>query len=84
MICPSYEAPRFGAPLVTYRYDVDLTKSKGSKLLDDRDFKYGSGEVDRFLVDLHYPDYGDYKELGTQEMHTFHTQTLVRPVCTSR
>jgi hypothetical protein len=89
MICASYEQPRFGAPLVTYQYDVDLTKSNGSKLLDERDFKYGSGEVDRFRVRLNYPGYGiykvwlvfEYRELGGQEIHTFHSEKLVRRVC---
>jgi hypothetical protein len=41
------EEARVGAPLVTYRYEVDLTNSRGLKLLDTREFKYGAGDVDK-------------------------------------
>ncbi|MHC1698584.1 MAG: hypothetical protein AB9919_11100 [Geobacteraceae bacterium] len=87
--CPKYREPGVGLPLVTYRYKVDLTKSKGSKLLDSREFKYGAGDVDKFLVDLKFPDYGvyavwltfNYKKLGEETSYRYETQHIERELC---
>lgn len=87
--CPSYDEPSPGAPLVEYRYKVALTTSKGSKLLDPRDFKYGAGDIDKFLVELTYPDSGvynlwftfNYKILGNEQTQTYETKHLERWVC---
>lgn len=87
--CPSYDEPSVGAPLVEYRYKVDLTTRKGSKLLDTRDFKYGAGDVDKFLVELTYPDSGvyklwftfNYKILGNDQVQTYETKHVERWVC---
>jgi hypothetical protein len=89
MSCSPYEEPRVGAPMVTYRYEVELTKQRDSKLLDNRQFKYGAGDVDEFRIDLDYPGYGvykvwltfNYKEFGSNEIHTFQTEKLVQRVC---
>src|SRR5262249_3221524 len=58
--CPNFRKPTVGAPLVTYRYEVNLSKAAGSKLLETREFKYGPGDVDKFLVDLKFPGDGVY------------------------
>jgi uncharacterized membrane protein len=58
--CTQFKMPLQGAPLVVYKYEVNLTTTKGSKILDAREFKYGSGDIDKFKIDLHYPDYGVY------------------------
>jgi hypothetical protein len=80
--CPEFERPTTGAPLIEYRYEVNLTTSKGSKLLDSKTFKYGSGDADKFHVDLHYPGYGvytiwlsfKYKRLGKQTEQIYETR----------
>ncbi len=87
--CRTFRKPTFEAQLVTYRYEADLTTSDGSKVLDTNEFKYSQGEVDKFLVDLRYPDYGvytvwftfDYTRLGENAAHTFTTDQDVREVC---
>lgn len=87
--CPEFKEPTVGLPLVTYRYRVDLTASKGSKLLDDREFKYGAGDVDKFLVDLTFPDHGiytvwltfRYKKLGESASRLYETEHLERELC---
>ena len=83
------ECPEYREPLVTYRYEVDLTKSSGSKLLDDREFKYGPGDVDKFLVDLNFPGHGvyeiwitfKYKKIGESTSHLFESTHDEREVC---
>src|SRR5882672_4874091 len=83
---PIYEEPLPGAPLVTYRYDVNLTTRGGSQILDSRIFKYGPGEVDQFKIDLHFPDYGiyavwvsfNYRELNKAEAASYETATVER------
>lgn len=87
--CPRLTEVLAGAPLVTYRYDVTLTQAKGSKLLDTQDFKYGPGDIDRFLVDLHYPGHGIYsvwfsfthKAPGEASMKTYQTAKADNSVC---
>ena len=51
----SASGARLTSPLITYRYDVALTEPMGTKLLDDREFKYGTGEADKFLIYLGWP-----------------------------
>ena len=58
--CPELWKPMVGAPMVTYRYDVTLTAKNDTKLFEYRDFKYSPGEIDKFLIDLHYPKNGVY------------------------
>ena len=48
--CPRLEPPTSGAPMVTYRYNVNLTTSDGSKEFEARDFKYGPGKLTDFLL----------------------------------
>ena len=87
--CRTFKKPTFEAQLVTYRYEADLTTSDGSKVLDTNEFKYSQGEVDKFLVDLKYPDYGiytvwftfDYTRLGENGTNTFTTNQDVQEVC---
>ena len=87
--CPQLTPPLSGAPLVTYKYEVDLTQAKGSKLLDTQDFKYGPGDIDRFLVDLNYPGHGIYsvwfsfkhKAPGEADFKTYTTAKAERSVC---
>jgi|GEM_PF-4046801 len=90
--CPQFREPTVGVPLVEYRYEVDLTASEGSQRLDPREFKYGPGDVDKFLVDLNYPDYGvytvwlsfQYRHLGEDEVHLYETEKDQREVCEKR
>lgn len=87
--CPRLTEVLAGAPLVTYKYDVTLTQAKGSKLLDTQDFKYGPGDIDRFLVDLHYPGHGIYsvwfsfkhKAPGEADFRTYTTAQAENSVC---
>lgn len=87
--CPRFTELTIGAPLVTYRYKVNLTRSVGSKILDQREFKYGPGEVDRFLVDLNYPQDGvyttwlsfTYKTINEQASHIYATERVKHDVC---
>ncbi|NMM47701.1 hypothetical protein [Marinigracilibium pacificum] len=58
--CPQLEEPSVGAPLVEYRYTVSITKEKGEQIIDTKEFKYGAGDVDKFLVDIIYPGLGVY------------------------
>jgi len=86
--CSGYQEPMFGAPIVIYRYDVDLTKSNGSKVLDEREFKYGPGDVDKFMVNLNFPDRGvyetwitfKYKKIG-EPLHFFESTHEKKAVC---
>ena len=50
-----------GGAVETHKYRVELTKSRGSKLLDTKKFKYPPGEYDDFFIDLVYPDDGLYQ-----------------------
>jgi hypothetical protein len=87
--CPEYREPLVGAPLVTYSYEVHLTKSSDSKVLDYREFKYGPGDVDKFLVDLNFPGHGvyniwitfKYKKIGEPTLHLFESTHDEREVC---
>jgi hypothetical protein len=66
-----------------------LTTSAGSKNLDSSEFKYSEGEVDKFLVELHTPDYGvytvwftfNYTRLGEDSSNVFTTKQDVLEVC---
>ena len=88
--CERFEEPMVGAPLVEFRYEVYLSKSNSSKLLTTKKFKYGPGDVDKFLVDLHFPDYGiytiwltfKYKNFGDEEFVVYSTPKRVRECCT--
>jgi hypothetical protein len=50
--CPYLIPPPVAAPIVEYRYSVLLSQGEHVYQLDQRDFKYGPGDIDRFLVDL--------------------------------
>jgi hypothetical protein len=77
--CPQSEPPLMGAPMVEYRYNVDVTASDGSKEFETRDFTYGPGEIERFLIDINYPEKGvyttwlsfDYRIPGTPGVSNF-------------
>ncbi|MGZ8284224.1 MAG: hypothetical protein ACXW27_01105 [Allosphingosinicella sp.] len=86
--CPKLRPPSVGAPLVEFRYTAALTMDDGSKLLDRRTFKYGPGEIDRFLVDLEYPGNGvysvwlsfDHRKVGETSKH-FETEHATHELC---
>lgn len=87
--CPRFREPTVGAPLVEYRYEVALTTSDGSQRLDSKEFKYGAGDVDKFLIGLSYPDHGvytvwlsfQYRELGEDGVNRYETEKDEREVC---
>ena len=87
--CPKLWPPTVGAPMVTYRYDVTLTAKDGAKLFEPRDFKYSPGEIDRFLIDLHYPKKGvyttwlsfDYRVPGIDSINQYNSRKDSIEVC---
>ncbi len=87
--CPTLMEPITGVPIVTYRYEVDLTKSQGSRLLDSREFKYGAGDVDQFQVDLNFPGKGvytiwmdfAYRKLGDETTFRYESQRVEQEIC---
>ena len=46
--------------MLTYKYEVGLTASDGSKVFEERDFQYGPGKVEFFEMALRYPVEGVY------------------------
>lgn len=87
--CSQFQEPRVGAPLITYSYTAEITKSRDSKLLDNRQFKYAPGEVDDFNVKIKYPGLGiyqvwlefKYKWLGEKEFKLFQTEKRSTEFC---
>jgi nitrogen fixation/metabolism regulation signal transduction histidine kinase len=59
--CSQIEIAEDGSPIVTFRYKVNVTKENGSKLIDNKEFKYGAGDIDKFLVKIYYPALGIYE-----------------------
>jgi hypothetical protein len=72
-----------------YTYEVRLSTSDGSDVLDPRPFKYGPGEVDGFFVYLQYPGNGiytlwlsfRYRALGDDKDRVYTTRKEVLEVC---
>lgn len=87
--CSQFREPTVGAPLVEFRYEVNLTTSDGLHVLDSREFKYGPGDVDKFLVDLHFPELGiytiwmsfRYRYLGKRQLYSYETPKVEREIC---
>jgi hypothetical protein len=87
--CPAYREPTVGAPLVKYRYDVKISKSNDSKLIESKEFKYGKGDVDQFNVNIIYPGLGiytvwftfDYEIFGTDKWFKYKTEKGTREIC---
>ncbi|MBD2594074.1 hypothetical protein H6G74_06985 [Nostoc spongiaeforme FACHB-130] len=87
--CPRLEEPLTGLPLIEYRYTVNVTQNRGSKLLDRRTFKYASGDVDDFYVDIIYPGNGVYQiwlefkyaSFGSSDIKIYQTQKESISLC---
>ena len=87
--CPEFREPSVGAPLIEYRYEVDVTKSRDSKILDTREFKYGPGDVDAFYVGINYPSLGvyhiwvefKYSEFGSTTLGIYQTRKASIGLC---
>jgi len=90
--CPQL-SPSTGAAtpsaMATHEYQVRLSASDGSHLLDRRPFKYGPGQVDSFYVGLLYADNGIYtvwlsfrhRNLGDDEDRVYETRKKTLEVC---
>lgn len=87
--CPRLEEPLVGLPLIEYRYTVNVTQNRGSKLLDKRTFKYALGDVDDFYVDINYPGKGvyqiwfefKYSSFGSSNLKIYQTQKELISLC---
>ena len=58
--CPSFKAPIIAHVIQEYKYELALTKQKGEKIIDRRQFKYSKGDVEKFNINIEYPDTGVY------------------------
>jgi hypothetical protein len=87
--CPFFRPSGVGAPLIQYKYELTLTKTSGSKLIEHRIFKYGNGDIDDFYIDINYPDYGvyeiwfefDYQIFGQSDWNIYKTEKQSIELC---
>jgi len=69
--CLKFKQPIIASVLVTYRYDVTITKDNGDKLIDTKEFKYGAGDIDKFNANIIYPKLGIYTVWFSFEYNIF-------------
>ena len=89
--CSAFRAGEPGAAMTEYQYQyfVDITASRGSKLMDDRAFKYGPGDIDQFNVLVKYPARGvyqiwlefKYSEFGKDDFKLYQTTKASLEIC---
>ncbi len=90
--CP-YRLPSIpGAPIIEYRYQQILQQGQHTYRLDDRDFKYGPGDIDRFYVEFYYDALGlysvnvafEYQFVGIDsynEWNSYKSKSICVPMC---
>ena len=82
MECLQFNDPVMAHVIAEYRYEVSITKENGFKLIDTEVFKYGAGDIDKFLVEINYPELGvytvwfsfDYNIFGTEDWILYQTE----------
>ncbi|MBU2938684.1 hypothetical protein KO494_03930 [Lacinutrix sp. C3R15] len=87
--CLSFKQPIAALVVVEYNYKIDLTKSKGEKIIDKREFKYSKGEIEKFNIDIKYPDTGvytiwvgfEYKIFGNDSWQDYKSQKDIIEKC---
>lgn len=81
--CTSFKDPISAAVMMVYNYKIELTKSKGEKIIDYKKFIYKNGEAEEFNIDIRYPNgkgiYNigigfEYKIIGSDTWYDYKTQ----------
>ena len=71
--CTSFDPIIMASLLAEFRYSVSITKELGSELIDAKEFSYGAGDIDKFLIAIDYPGLGVYSVWITFEYNIFGT-----------
>lgn len=88
--CPYLIPPPAAALVTEYRYKALLSTREQIYKLDDRDFKYGPGDIDRFFVHLAFADQAiyrmglkfEYQFVGTKsQWATYRSPQYCVPAC---
>ncbi|MBV1922720.1 MAG: hypothetical protein KUG68_01695, partial [Flavobacteriaceae bacterium] len=69
--CTQFKDPIIANVIAEYRYRVSISEENGTKIIDTKDYKYGAGDIDKFLVDIKYSELGIYNVWFTFEYNIF-------------
>jgi hypothetical protein len=78
-----------GTVMAMHKYELRLSTSDGSHVVDPRKFRYKPGQAEEFVMELKYPSNGiytiwlsfNYKTLGDGEGHVYKTSKETNEVC---